>query len=308
MLDLTIFENMGDSKIEDLAKERGESKYPGIFLTKIKQAVVNVSDSGVAMIDIRIQILDEETKNVVSEIDLDTMFLTGIDGKEQNSHKRAKDKINIIRRLLNPDLTNETAKKWNIAETPARAWIADIKEWKEGVMKPQLVDIINKPFYAVITCYHKFQRIHVNGYSRTPIVSYQEDPIMHRQERQSPEVISVPDYSSPQFPSFSIWEVYTFGTKQSLSELHNGINLPDNDPEKNINKTYANAIEKAQKGEFRETELFGRDEIEFRRKLLVSRLGQSFDAARFVKMNSAIDQQLGKPVTVTPTSHGFDLF
>lgn len=306
MLDLALFENMGDSKIEDLAKERGETKYPGIFLTKIKQAVVNVSDSGVAMIDIRIQILNDETKKMETEIDLDTMFLTGTDGREQERHKRVKDKINIIRRLLNPNLTDETAKKWNIAEAPARQWIADIKEWKEGIMKPQLVDIINKPFYAVITCYHKFPRIYVNGYSRTPIISYQEDPIMHRQERQSPEVISVPDYNSKQFPSFSIWEVYTFDTKQSLSERHNDISLPDNDPEKNINKTYANAIERAQKGEFRETELFGRDEIVFRRKLLASRVGASFDAARFVKMNSAMDQQIGK--AVTPSTGGFDLF
>lgn len=277
---MDFFAQLGNQSFDDVKNLGGEAKYPDLFMCQVKQAVLNQSENGVITLDIAINLCDPETREPQKTLNLDTFFITGKDGEQRDQHKSALKKINNLRYLLNPSMPEKTI--WGRGIMPAKMWDKDEKKFIEDKPTMQLTDIVGKFFWGIVVNNQKYPQIMVNGYSRIPITAYNVDPVANEAERKDPETIYVPDYSQKHVPSFSLWGFYDIDKKQSLSERMEG-----KAPEE-ITKTLETALEKAEKGEFKEAEATEKEEKASRKKALQNKLKDKFNQERWDSSNSAV--------------------
>lgn len=273
------FSFLGNAKAEDVKNAGQKSSFPRLALVTVKQAVINKSDNGTVTLDIKLNELSPETKNIEKTYTLNTMFLTGKEGNQTSYHKDSVANINKLRFLLGVPENTPFNVKPNISEV----WD---KEKKAMVEKPvnNLMDILGKPFWTVLTCYHKYPSKSVNGYSGCEITPYMTNPEQHRIERDMPETIDIADYTKETIVDIKWNDFYDFGTKQTLKEK-----LEGKEP-----KAYIESLEfwtgKAEEGTFKAKEFTQEEVIAYRKKQLQKKLGKSFDNSRWESYNGKVAQ------------------
>ena len=280
------FSFLGNAKADDVKNAGQKSNFPRLALVTVKQAVINKSENGTVTLDIKINELSPETKNIEKTYSLNTYFLTGKDGNQSSYHKDNTNTINKLRFLLGvPENT-----PFNVKPNVSEVWD---KEQKKMVEKPvnNLMDILGKPFWTVLTCYHKYPNKSVNGYSGYEITSYQSNPEQYRIEKEMEETIDIADYSKDTIVEIKWNDFYDFSTKQTLKEK-----LEGKEP-----KAYQESLdyftEKAESGSFKAKEFTQQEVLEYRKKQLQRKLGKKFDNSRWESYNGKVAQAS----TATPT-------
>lgn len=268
---------LGNAKAEDVKNAGQKSTFPRLALVTVKQAVINKSENGTVTLDIKINELSPETKNIEKTYSLNTYFLTGKDGNQSQYHKDNTATINKLRFLLGvPENTNFSVKP-NMSEV----WD---KEQKKMVEKPvnNLMDILGKPFWTVLTCYHKYPNKSVNGYSGHEITSYTTNPEQYRIEKDMPETIEVADYTKDTIVEIKWNEFYDFSTKQTLKEK-----LEGKEPKDYIEKLDYYE-KKSEEGVFKAKQFSKEEVMEYRKKQLQKKLGKNFDNSRWESFNGKV--------------------
>lgn len=268
---------LGEMTAEEAAKvdKKGGGKYPAMCLIQFSEAVVHKSDNGVVSLNLRFKQIDEETKSLGDkEYWLDTKFLVGKNNEINSRHKREQQFVNNLRNLLGVT----PGSPWNVEDRPANVWD---KEVKQQVSKPvpQLIDILGKPFYALVTLSQRHKQIMVNGYSGREITPFNIDPQAHEEERISPETVYFYDYSADPVSVWDIWGTYDMKTKQTQAEKLDG-----KEPEAYI-KDLEYAQSKADEGFFNAKSYSLAEQQELRKKKLMDKLKNEFNMARWIQFN-----------------------